>query len=62
MGFDYKIIALYSCGLTVREVQAHLQEMYAVEVSHDLISKVIDAVMAEVRRAVISGLTTRPQS
>jgi putative transposase len=47
-GFDDKIIALYSRGLTVREVQAHLQEMYAVEVSPDLISKVTDAVMAEV--------------
>jgi putative transposase len=47
-GFDDKIIALYSRGLTVREVQAHLQEMYSVEVSPDLISKVTDAVMAEV--------------
>lgn len=47
-GFDDKIIALYSRGLTVREVQAHLQEMYAIEVSPDLISKVTDAVMAEV--------------
>jgi len=42
-GFDDKIIALYSRGLTVREVQAHLQEMYAVEVSPDLISKVPSA-------------------
>jgi transposase-like protein len=47
-GFDDKIIALYSRGLTVREVQAHLLEMYAVEVSPDLISKVTDSVMAEV--------------
>jgi putative transposase len=47
-GFDDKIIALYARGLTVREVQAHLQEMYAVDVSPDLISKVTDAVMAEV--------------
>ena len=47
-GFDDKIIALYSRGLTVREVQAHLQEMYAIDVSPDLISKVTDAVMAEV--------------
>jgi putative transposase len=46
-GFDDKIVALYSRGLTVREVQAHLQEMYAVDVSPDLISTVTDAVMAE---------------
>jgi transposase-like protein len=47
-GFDDRIIALYARGLTVREVQAHLQEMYAVDVSADLISTVTDAVMAEV--------------
>jgi len=47
-GFDDKIISLYARGLTVREVQSHLQEMYAVEVSPDLISKVTDSVMAEV--------------
>jgi putative transposase len=47
-GFDDKIIALYSRGLMVREVQAHLQEMYTIDVSPDLISKVTDAVMAEV--------------
>lgn len=47
-GFDDKIISLYARGLTVREVQSHLQEMYAVEVSPELISKVTDAVMAEV--------------
>lgn len=38
-GFDDKIIALYACALTVR-VQAHLREMYAVDVSPDLISSV----------------------
>jgi transposase-like protein len=47
-GFDDKIISLYARGLTVREVQSHLQEMYAIEVSPDLISKVTDSVMAEV--------------
>ena len=47
-GFDDKIIALYARGLTVREVQAHLKEMYDVDVSPDLISTVTDAVMAEV--------------
>lgn len=47
-GFDEKIIALYARGLTVREMQKHLHELYAVEVSPALISEVTDAVMAEV--------------
>jgi transposase-like protein len=47
-GFDDKVIALYARGLTVREIQAFLKEMYAVEVSPDLISTVTDAVVAEV--------------
>ena len=47
-GLDDKILALYARGLTVREIQAFLHEMYAVEVSPDLISTVTDAVLAEV--------------
>ena len=47
-GFDDKILALYACGMTVREIQAFLEEMYAVEVSPDLISTVTDGVLAEV--------------
>jgi putative transposase len=47
-GFDDKIIALYARGLTVREIQGFLAEMYAVDVSPDLISSVTDAVVAEV--------------
>jgi putative transposase len=47
-GFDDKILALYARGMTVREIQAFLSEMYAVEVSPDLISTVTDAVHAEV--------------
>jgi transposase-like protein len=47
-GFDDKIIALYARGLTVREIQAFLAEMYATEVSADLISAVTDAVLAEI--------------
>jgi putative transposase len=47
-GFDDKIIALYARGLTVREIQAFLSEMYAVDVSPDLISRVTDAVVTEV--------------
>ena len=47
-GFDEKIVSMYARGMTVREIQAHLTEMYGVEVSPDLISKVTDEVMAEV--------------
>jgi transposase-like protein len=47
-GFDDKVIALYARGLTVREIQAFLSEMYGVAVSPDLISTVTDAVVAEV--------------
>ena len=47
-GFDDKILALYARGMTVREIQAFLAEMYAVEVSPDLISSVTDSVVAEV--------------
>src|SRR5882672_9466407 len=47
-GFDDKVIALYARGLTVREIQAFLKEMYAVDVSPDLISTVTDAIVDEV--------------
>jgi transposase-like protein len=47
-GFDDKILALYARGMTVREIQAFLADMYAVEVSPDLISTVTDAVIEEV--------------
>ena len=47
-GFDDKILALYARGMTVREIQGFLAEMYAVEVSPDLISTVTEAVVAEV--------------
>jgi putative transposase len=47
-GFDDKIIALYARGLTVREIQAFLSEMYATEVSPDFISTVTDVVAAEI--------------
>ena len=49
MGFDDKIISLYARGMTVREIQAHLQEMYGTEVSPSLISSVTDAVSEEVK-------------
>jgi putative transposase len=47
-GFDQKIVAMYARGMTVREIQGYLQEMYGTEVSPEFISKVTDEVMAEV--------------
>ena len=47
-GFDDKTLVLYARGMTAREIQAFLAEMYAVEVSPDLIGTVTDAVVAEV--------------
>ncbi len=47
-GFDDKIIAMYARGMTVREIQAFLMEMYATEVSPDFTSTVTDAVLAEI--------------
>jgi putative transposase len=49
MGFDDKILSLYARGMTVREIQAHLEEMYGAEVSPTLISTVTDAVMDEAK-------------
>jgi putative transposase len=48
-GFDDKIISLYARGMTVREIQAHLEEIYGTEVSPSLISSVTDAVADEVK-------------
>jgi len=47
-GFDDKVLALYARGLPTREIQKFLQEIYAIDVSPDLISEVTDAVVAEV--------------
>ena len=48
-GFDDKIVSLYARGMTVREIQGHLTEMYGTEVSPSLISAVTDAVSEEVK-------------
>jgi putative transposase len=48
-GFDDKILSMYSRGMTTREIQGHLEEIYSIEVSPDLISTVTDAVLDEVR-------------
>ena len=49
VGFDDKILALYSRGLSTRDIEAHLEEIYGVKVGRDLISRVTDAVMDDVR-------------
>jgi len=48
-GFDDKILSLYARGMTTREIQGHLEEMYQVEVSPALISNVTEAVIEEVK-------------
>ena len=48
-GFDDAILSLYSRGLSTRDIKAHLEDIYGVEVSPDLISSVTEAVLEEVR-------------
>src|SRR6201993_3534493 len=48
-GFDDKILSMYARGMTTREIQGHLEEIYGVEVSPSLISSVTDAVVEEVK-------------
>ena len=48
-GFDDKILSMYSRGMTTRDIQSHLEEIYGVEVSADLISTVTDGILAEVK-------------
>jgi len=48
-GFDDKVIALYARGLTVRDVRAHLKEIYDVDVSPDLISRITSQVWEDIR-------------
>src|SRR3954468_24912938 len=43
-GFDDKILSMYARGMSTRDIQGHLQDMYGVEVSPSLISEVTDAV------------------
>jgi len=47
-GFDDKVISLYARGMTMREIQEHLYEIYGTQVSHELISNVTDKVIDEV--------------
>ena len=48
-GFDQKIIALYARGMSTRDIQAHVGELYGVSISPDLVSVVTDSVIEEVR-------------
>lgn len=48
-GFDDKIISLYARGMTTREIEGHLREIYGVEVSPGLVSQVTEAVSEEVK-------------
>lgn len=46
--FDEKIVSMYARGMTVREIRGHLEELYGIDVSPDLVSAVTDAVLEEV--------------
>ena len=48
-GFDEKILSMYARGMSTRDIQGHLEEIYGVEVSPALISNVTDAVVEEVK-------------
>jgi putative transposase len=48
-GFDSKILSMYALGMTVRDIQGHLHDMYGVEVSPTLISQVTDSIQEEVK-------------
>jgi len=49
VGFDDKILSMYARGMTTRDIQGHLEEIYGVAVSPTLISQVTDAVIGELR-------------
>jgi putative transposase len=49
-GFDDHVISMYARGMSVREIQGHLQELYGLQVSPDLISTITDEVLAEVEQ------------
>jgi putative transposase len=55
-GFDDKVISLYARGMTMSEIQGHLQEIYQTEISKDLISTITDGVLDEVTKWQNRGL------
>ena len=59
-GFDDRILSLYARGMSTRDIQAHFEEAYGVEVSPTFISQVTNAVLDEVSlatTATLSGLS-----
>ena len=48
-GFDDKIVSMYARGMSVRDIRAHLEEIYAVSVDPDLISRVTDSIVDELK-------------
>ena len=48
-GFDDKILSMYARGMTTRDIQGHLEEIYGVEVSPELITTVTDGIISEVK-------------
>lgn len=48
-GFDDKIVSMYARGMSCREIRGHLQDLYGVEISPDLISRVTDAILEDVK-------------
>ena len=61
-GFDDAILSLYSRGLSTRDIKAHLEEIYGVEVSPDLISSVTEAVIEEVRESIGVNIEGRKET
>src|SRR3954465_9919931 len=57
-GFDDKVVSMYARGLSVREIQGHLAELYGIAVSPDLISSVADAILM----AVVDSLKGFPEA
>ncbi len=49
-GFDEKVISMYARGMTTREIAAHVEELYGLSVSRELVSKVTDSVHEEIRQ------------
>jgi putative transposase len=47
-GFDEKIISMYARGMSTREIQGHIRELYGLDISPDLVSAITDAVLEEV--------------
>src|SRR5215207_4198859 len=47
-GFDDKVVSMYARGMSTREIQGHLRELYGIDISPDLVSAVTDAVLDEV--------------